>query len=153
MLPQYPVQTLGAQILLPVTLAQLSHAMQTAVDGEVMIHGKDMKTANVRFVGRILGMEEVNSTQIVFSLHDGTHRMNTAWFIDTDENDFVTSRRNSWQYVSQNDGDGEFVWTVVEFADVRGSLRRLTSAGRERPCAGGCRSVGCGCVIGNALRG
>ena len=92
-------QALGAQSLLPVTLAQITRAIQTATDGAVMVGDKDMKHSYVRFVGRIVAMEEVNANQIVFALQDGTQKLSAAWFIDSDENDFITSRRSAWQYV------------------------------------------------------
>jgi hypothetical protein len=93
------LQTMGAQALLPVTLAQLSKAMASASDGEVVISGLSLKHTHVRLVGRIVGIED-RTTQVAFTLQDGTQEILVTLWKDVDVTDFMQARMAGWGYVS-----------------------------------------------------
>lgn len=92
------LQGLSQQALIPLTIAQYQKAMR---EPDMSVDGKDLKSSHMRFVGRIVAMEE-RSTQMVFTIEDSTGRADMSWWIDLDDNEFLLSRRASWAYVPRH---------------------------------------------------
>jgi hypothetical protein len=85
--------------MVPVTVAQLKKAISMASeDGEVTVHGKDLRHFHFRVVGRISALQPL-TTQMIFTIEDSTESIQVTWWVDSEETPFITERKSSWKYV------------------------------------------------------
>lgn len=82
------------QTLLPVTIKQLIEATQDHPDDAFHIGGAEV--AHVRIIGCIVESRE-QSTNLTYTVEDGTGRMEVKMWIDTDDGDHFAEQRAKWK--------------------------------------------------------